>query len=209
MEEMNKMKLKTGTTTVGLVCKGAVVLGADRKATMGSLVAAKDAQKVYQIDENVGMTIAGSVGDAQAIIRYARAELKLYELSEEKKMPVKSVASLIGNILYSSRWYPYYLQLLVAGFDTKPRLFSLSPDGSVMEEKYFSTGSGSVMAFGVLEEGFKENMELKDALRLVARSIKAATQRDVFSGGSGIDIAVIEKGKFKKLTDDEVKKLFA
>ncbi|NOX71143.1 MAG: proteasome subunit beta, partial [Candidatus Micrarchaeota archaeon] len=173
-ENIDDLKLKTGTTTVGLVCKDAVVLGADRKATMGYLVASKDAQKVYKIDDNLGMTIAGSVGDAQAIIRYIKAELRLYELNEEKKMAVGSAAALIGNILYSSKWYPYYLQLIVGGYDTKPRVYSLGPDGSVMEEKYFSTGSGSVMAFGVLEEGFSENMVLDDAVKLVAKAIKSA-----------------------------------
>ena len=206
-EDIDKLKLKTGTTTVGLVCKGATILGADRKATMGHLVASKEAQKVYQIDDNLGMTIAGSVGDAQAIIRYIKAELKLYELNEDKKMSVASAATLIGNILYSSKWYPYWLQLIVGGYDSTPKLFSLGPDGSVMEEKYFSSGSGSVMAFGVLEDGFKEGMEIKDAMKLVAKSIKSATKRDIYSGGGGIDISVIEKGKFKKLTDSEVEKL--
>lgn len=208
-EEIDKMKLKTGTTTVGLVCKGAAILGADRKATMGHLVASKEAQKVYQIADNLGMTIAGSVGDAQAIIRYIKAELKLYELNEDKKMPVGSAANLIGNILYSSKWYPYFIQLIVGGYDEKPGVYSLGPDGSVMEEKYFSSGSGSVMAFGVLEDGFKEGMEVNAAAKLVAKSIKAATQRDIYSGGTGIDLSIIEKGKFRKLTDAEVLKLLA
>ncbi len=208
-EDIDNMRLKTGTTTVGLVCKGATILGADRKATMGHLIASKEAQKVYQIDDNLGMTIAGSVGDAQAIIRYIKAELKLYELNEEKKMPIAAAANLVGNILYSSKWYPYLLQLIVGGYDTKPRVFSLGPDGSVMEEKYFSSGSGSVMAFGVLEDGFKEGMEINAAAKLVVKAIKSATQRDIYSGGTGIDISIIEKGKFKKLTDEEVLKLLA
>jgi len=206
-DDVSKMKLKTGTTTVGLVCKEATILGADRKATMGHLVASKEAKKVYKLDDSLGMTIAGSVGDAQAIIKYIKAELKLYELNEEKKMSISGAANLIGNILYSSRWYPYLLQLIIGGYGKEPKLFSLGPDGSVMEEKYFSSGSGSVMAFGVLEDGFKENMELKNAVKLVAKSLSAATKRDIYSGGSGLDISIIEKGKFKKLSDKEVKKL--
>jgi proteasome beta subunit len=206
LEEVDK-KVKTGTTTVGIVAKDAVVLAAERKATMGYLVASQDAQKIYQIDDNLGMTIAGLVGDAQALLRYIRAELKLYKLQEEKKIGIESASTLIANILYSRRFYPYIVQLVVAGHDGKPGLFTLSPDGSVLPEKYFSTGSGSPIAFGVLENDFDENLDLEKAKRLAVRAVRAATKRDIASGGSGIDAVVISHSGFKRLSDDEVKKL--
>jgi len=157
MTEERMEKLKSGTTTVGLICNGAVVLGAERKATMGYLVASKDTHKILPVDEHIAMTIAGLVGDAQALDRYIKAELKLYKLHEERRIPVKSASFLIANILYARRFYPYYVQLIVGGFDEGPRLFSLGADGSVIEEKeYFSSGSGSPMAFGVLEDRFKK-----------------------------------------------------
>jgi len=208
LEEIEN-KVKTGTTTVGIVAKDSVVLAAERKATMGYLVASQDAKKIYQIDENMGVTIAGLVGDAQALLRYIQAELKLYKLQEEKKMSIEAASTLLANILYSRRFYPYIVQFVVAGYDSKPRLFTLSPDGSVIEEKYFSTGSGSPIAFGVLENEFKEGMELEQAKKLAIRSVRAATRRDIASGGSGIDAVVISKAGFKKLSDDEVNKLAA
>jgi len=191
MEEIKK--LKTGTTTVGVVCKDAVVLGAERKATMGYLVASKDTLKILPVDEHIAMTIAGLVGDAQALDRIIKAELKLYKLQENKRISVKAAANLIANILYARRFYPYFVQLVVGGYDTSPRLFSFGPDGSLIEEKeYFSTGSGSPMAFGVLEDGYKKNMSIEDAKKLVVRSLRSAVKRDIASGGSGIDIAVID-----------------
>ncbi|RLJ06560.1 MAG: proteasome endopeptidase complex, archaeal, beta subunit [Candidatus Aenigmatarchaeota archaeon] len=201
-------KLKTGTTTVGVVCKDAVVLGAERKATMGYLVASKDTPKIKKLDERIAMTVAGLVGDAQALDRYIKAELKLYRLQEEMGISVKAAANLVANILYSRRFFPYYVQLLLGGYDDKPRLFSLGADGSVIEEKeYFSTGSGSPMALGVLEDGYKKELDKEDAKKLVARAIDSARKRDIASGGSGIDIVVIDSKGIHSVSDEQVKKL--
>jgi len=207
MDEQIK-SLKTGTTTVGLVCDGAVILGAGRKATMGYLVASKAARKIMQLDEHIGMTIAGVVGDAQALDRYIKAELELYKLQEERRIDVKAAASLIANILYARRMFPYIVQLIVGGHDGEPRLFSFDPSGSLIEEKeYFSSGSGSPTAFGVLEDNFKQGMSVKEAKRLVARAVRAATKRDIASGGSGIDIVTIDSRGFHDVPEEEVKKL--
>ena len=208
MKEIHE-QVKTGTTTVGIVAKDAIVLAAERKATMGYLVASQDTQKIYQIDHNIGMTIAGLVGDAQALVRYIKAELKLYSLQEGKNISTEAASTLIANILYARRFYPYYVQLVVAGYDSKPSLYTLAPDGSVIPEKYFSTGSGSPMAFGLLENDFKEGMGVEDAKRLAVRSVKVAVKRDIASGGSGIDVVVITKAGYRKLAEDEVKKLAA
>jgi len=201
-------KLKTGTTTVAMICKDAVVLAADRKATMGYLIASKDAKKVLKLDEHIAMTIAGVVGDAQTLERYLKAELKLYKLHEERRMPVKSAASLAANILYTRRFYPYFVQLIIAGYDTKPQLFTLAPDGSVIEEKYYSSGSGSPMVFGVLEHDFKDNMEIEDAKRLAVQAVAAAIKRDIASGGSGIDLVVVDKKGIHEFSDAEVSKMY-
>jgi len=208
MEDQKIEKLKSGTTTVGLICNGAVVLGAERKATMGYLVASKTTHKILPVDEHIAMTIAGLVGDAQALERYIKAELKLYRLNEERRISVKAASYLIANILYARRFYPYYVQLLIGGYDDEPRVYSLGADGSVLEEKeYFSTGSGSPIALGVLEDRYKKNMSVEDAKKLVASSISSAIKRDIASGGSGIDITVVDSRGVHELPDEEIKKL--
>ncbi|MBW1839451.1 MAG: archaeal proteasome endopeptidase complex subunit beta [Deltaproteobacteria bacterium] len=200
-------KLKTGTTTVGAIGVDAVVLGADRKATMGYLVASKDAKKVLQLDDHIAMTIAGVVGDAQALERYIKAEFRLFELREKSKISIKSASNLVANILYSRRFYPYIVQLLVGGHDGKPGLFSFDPSGGMSDEnEYFSTGSGSVMALGVLEDKYKKGMTTDELKRLVARAVSAATKRDIASGGSGIDLVVIDSKGFHRISDREVNK---
>ncbi|MFH1445061.1 MAG: archaeal proteasome endopeptidase complex subunit beta [Nanoarchaeota archaeon] len=199
-------KLKTGTTTVGVVCKGAVVLGAERKATMGYLVADKNAQKILQLDNHIAMTIAGMQGDAQALGRFLKAEFKLYELHEGKKIGVNSAANLVSNMLYARRFFPYFVQLIVGGYDKEPGLYIFDPSGAVTDEKeYFSTGSGSPFALGVLENQFKKDMTVEETKRMVANAIYSATKRDIASGGSGIDLVVIDSKGYHKIPNEEVK----
>ncbi len=190
--------LKTGTTTAGMVCKDGVVLAADQKATMGNIVASKEARKVFKITNNIAMTIAGSVGDAQAMVRLLRAEMKLYEL-ENNIVTVKAAATLLSNILRASykSFVPELVQLVIGGYDhTGPRLFSLDAAGGVTEERTFTfTGSGSPIAVGVLEDQYDPDMTTEEGVDLLLRAIKAARERDVFSGGkSMIVVTVTEKG---------------
>ncbi|MEM5797949.1 MAG: archaeal proteasome endopeptidase complex subunit beta [Candidatus Aenigmatarchaeota archaeon] len=198
---------KTGTTTVGLLTNDAVILGAEKKATMGYLVASKATKKILQIDDRLGMTIAGLEGDAQALARYLSAELKLYRFQEERPASVKAAATLLANILHSSRYFPYLVQLLVGGYDTKPRLYSFDPSGSLQEETdYFSTGSGSPIALGVLEDRYKPNMSTEEAVKLVVAAIDAAIKRDIASGGAGIDVVVIDKKGYNEISSKEIEK---
>ncbi len=204
-------KLKTGTTTVGIVCKDGIVLAAEKKATLGYMVASKDDVKIVEIMPHIGMTQAGMVGDIQALVRYLKAEASLFELRENKKITVKAASTLLSNILYGGRWsfFPYMIQIILAGVDRHgPSMFILHPDGSKLEEKrYFSTGSGSPMAFGVLEAIHKENPTVEEAKLMAARAVKAAVERDIGSGGKGIDVAVINEKGFKLLSPSEVQKI--
>jgi len=204
-------KLKTGTTTVGIVCKDGIVLAAEKKATLGYLVASKDDVKIVEVMPHIAMTQAGSVGDVQALLRYLKAEATLYELRENKKISVNAAATLLSNILYGGRYFPYMVQIILAGFDDKgPQLFILHPDGSKLEEKkYFSTGSGSPMAFGVLELLYKEGMTVEEAKTVAIKAVKAAMERDIASGGKGIDVGIVDKKGFRLLDQSEVQKIVA
>jgi len=160
---------------------------------------------------HIAMTQAGMVGDVQALTRYLSAEARLFELRNKKKIPVKSAATLLSNILYGGRWsfFPYMVQLIMAGYDENgPSLFILHPDGSRLEDKkFFATGSGSPMAFGVLETLFKEKLSVDECKKIAVRAVKAAIERDIASGGRGIDMAVIDKDGFKMLKKSEVEKI--
>lgn len=202
-EEKPEIKT-TGTTTLGMVCKDGVVVAAEKKSTMGYLVASKESKKVLPLTDYVAMTIAGASGDAQALVRYMRAELKLFELQNKRRISVKGASTLLANILHTGRWsfLPYMVQLIVAGYDEEgPGIFTMDAIGGVEEEKkFFSTGSGSPMALGVLEDSYNEGMSVSEGTKLAFRAIKAAVERDIASGGKAVDIATITKDGIKITT---------
>ncbi len=200
---------KHGTTTVGIITAEGVVLAAEKRATMGYLIAHKRVDKVIPITDNIAMTIAGFVGDAQMLAKYVKAEMELYEIRKQKQVNVKSAANLLSNILFGNRMsvFPFYVQLLLAGVDeTGSHLFSLDSDGGCIPDQYISTGSGSVIAYGVLEDNFKEESSLKEGIDIAARAIKAAMARDAFSG-EGIDIYTLTNKGIKKVPKEEIDKL--
>ncbi|HHH80238.1 MAG TPA: archaeal proteasome endopeptidase complex subunit beta [Thermoplasmatales archaeon] len=197
---------KTGTTTLGMVCKDGVVVATERRATMGTLIAHKTTKKLFKIDDHLALTTAGLVGDVQVLARYLSAEAKLYKLGRETKMPVEAAATLMANILNQRKFYPYYVQLIIGGYDSSGgHVFSLDAAGGAIPDKYTSTGSGSPYVFGVLEDHYREDMTVEEGIDLAIRAITAAMKRDSASG-NGIDVAVITPDGFKLLSDDEVKK---
>ncbi len=198
--------LKTGTTTLGLIYKDGVILVADKKATLGYLVESKNSQKIYKLDEHIALTIAGGAGDAQSLVRLLRAQFNLYKL-DRGPITVKAAATLLSNILQGSKYFPYMVQLLMAGYDSKPGLYSIDAVGAYdSKDNFYSTGSGSPMAYGVLEAEYKKGMVLDDALKLALKAAKAAVQRDIASGGNGFAVFVITKDGCKELSEQEIKK---
>jgi len=202
-ENVKKMK---GTTTVGIVCSDGVVFAADKRATMGYFIANKETQKVFEIDKHLGMTVAGGVGDAQMLVRLIQAEAKLYQLDKNKPMPVKAATTLLANLMNQYKYYPFFVQLLIGGVDEKARVYNLDAVGGVTEEKFVSTGSGSLTAYGYLEDHFRENRPIKENLRTAAKAISIAIRRDAGTG-EGVDLVSISKAGFKRYTKEEVKEL--
>ncbi len=203
---MDEKELKKGTTTVGLLCTDGVIIAAEQKATMGSLVANPETQKVYKISEHIGMTVAGMVGDAQRLVKIMQVETSLYEIQRRKKMPVESAATLLANILQNNKYFPYWVQLILAGYDTEPHLFSLDAAGGLSPEKMTSTGSGSPMAYGVLEDKYQEGKTIKENLPIAIKALKSAAKRDIYSGGKGLTVALITKKGIEFLDEKEIKK---
>ena len=199
-------ELKEGTTTLGLTCKDGVVIATEHRATMGTLIAHKKTQKLFKIDDNIGLTVAGLVGDAQILARYLRAEAELYRLKRGTQMPVKSAATMLSNILNGRRYFPYWVQLVVAGVDTEGyHVYSLDAAGGSIPDDYVTTGSGSPYVYGVLEDHYQEGLKVEDGIDLAIRSLTAAMKRDSASG-NGISVASITEKEFKELDDKEVQK---
>ncbi len=202
-------QLRTGTTTLGIVCKDGVVLAADKRATAGNLIVDKRAEKVHIINDDVAVTIAGTVSDAQLLIKLIKAELKLKEVRTGKKATMKEAANLLGGLQYSNirrmSMMPGIAHFLLGGKDKLgTHLYDLFPDGSVTRIKdYVSSGSGSVFAYGVLESQYKENMTTDEGVALAVKCINASLQRDTYSG-NGIDVLVVKDSGLRKVIEKEL-----
>lgn len=198
-------QMQTGTTTVGITLKDTVIMATERRVTMEHFIAHKDGKKLYQIDDAAAMTIAGLVGDAQVLVRYMQAELKLFRLQRKVGMPLDAAATLLSNILNQSKFYPYMVQILIGGVDTSPHIFSVDAAGGSVEDVYASTGSGSPFVYGVLETNYEKTMSVDEGINLVIRAISAAKARDSASGGM-IDVAVIDSKKgYVQVPESEVR----
>jgi proteasome beta subunit len=192
-----------GTTTLGIVCKDGVVLATDTRVTAGMYVAHRYGKKVYEVDRHLGITIAGVVADAQNVVEILKANARLYRLSRGRPMPVASAARLAANILFSSRGFPLIIQALIGGLDdTGPHIYSIDPFGSITEETCVATGSGSPVAYGVIEDQYRADMTIKDAVVLASKAVLSAMRRNVATGDS-YDIVVIDGIGYRELSDGE------
>jgi proteasome beta subunit len=194
-----------GTTTIGIVCQDGVVLASESRVTMGNFISSKEGKKIYQIDDLVGMTIAGGVGDAQSLVRTITVEAKLYKMRHGKAMTVTAIATLLSNILNSNRYYPYFVQLMIGGFDKNASsLYSLDAVGGQIEERLAAAqGSGCPIAFGVIEDRYAENLPIEGGVDLAIRALTSAMKRDSASGNDMRVVKISAKG-FVELSTHEI-----
>ena len=189
---------KTGTTTVAINCKDGVVLAADKRVTSGYLLAYKKFDKIAKITDNIAVTMAGTVSDIQLLTKLIRAELQLKKMRVGRDCTVKEATNLLASLVYQNirklSLIPGISHFVVGGKDhTGFYAFDVGADGSVTPcDEYTSSGSGSVMAYGVLETLYKNDLTVDEGIKLAARSINAAVQRDIASG-NGINIMTVTK----------------
>jgi proteasome beta subunit len=193
--------LKTGTTTIGLKCKDGVIMASERRATMGHIIAHSNVQKVYKIADNIGMTIAGLVGDAQLMVRYAQSEVALYSMKRGEPMSVKAASTLVANIIRQG----FYVGLIVGGYDkTGGHVFSIDGAGGHIEDNYMSVGSGSSFAMGVIEEKYKEGMTREEGIDLAIAALNSSIRRDSASG-DGMLISFIGPDGFESVPEEDIR----
>ena len=204
-DSMEPMLLKTGTTTIGIACKDGIVLAADKKMTLGGqIVSSKKMEKVVLINEDVAVTFAGLVSDIQLLVKLIKAQIKLDELRRGKKLKIREVASMLGNLVYNNIRKMSMIQgitgFMLAGRDSEGfHLYQLGYDGSLTKyDDYTTDGSGMMFAMGVLEAGYTKDISVEDATKIAIKAVSAAMERDTGSGG-GIDIITVTKDGARKV----------
>jgi len=192
--------LKSGTTIIGIVCKDAVVMGSESKATMGNLITSKDVKKIYEVDDHLAFSFAGGVGDGQYLLRVFKAETKIQKMRNGREMTVRAASTMLANIM---RGTFFYAAPIISGYDKDGcHVYSSDMLGGLSKHKdFFSYGSGSPFALGVLEDSYHEGMTTEDGVNAVVRALEAAKARDIGSG-FGNQIVKIDRDGYSDLTDD-------
>ena len=204
---MTERDLKKGTTTLGLVCTDGIVMATEMRATMGNLIGHKTTQKLFKISDNMALTVAGLVGDAQMLARWLSAEVKLYELKTGTTMSLRAASTLMANIMNGRRYMPFWVQLLLGGIDSEGgHVYSLDAAGGSIPDKFQTTGSGSPFVYGVLEDRFIEDLSVEQGKELGVRALTAAMKRDSASG-DGISMCVIDSNGYHKVSPEDIAKI--
>ena len=215
-EDLKKNIVKTGTSTVGIVCKDGIVMAGDRQATLGaSIVGDKNTPKIYQINDYLVVSIAGNASDAQMSLRYITAQLKLKELKDKKRPSLKESASFIASMYFQlirkPSMIPSVVGSLVGGFnkDGTTELYSIIPDGSIRNVKDYDANISSGMPYilGLLERQYKKDLTVEEGVKLAIECLKSSTQRDVFSG-FGIDVMTITKEGIKHVVKQKIESIY-
>jgi proteasome beta subunit len=193
--------IKSSTTTIGIKFKDGVIIGTESQATAGFLVASKEAQKLFKINDYVAATISGGVADCQYLVNQAQALSNLEAVEKNKAPEVKWIANVLRNILFQGRSM-FQSMMIIGGYSVEEKtgkLFGLDLLGTLFEdEKFLSYGSGSPFALGVLEADWKPNMSEQAAIKLAKSAIRSAILRDA---GSGYDFQIVKitKNGFKPI----------
>ncbi|GAB6945162.1 Ntn hydrolase family protein [Vulcanisaeta sp. JCM 14467] len=195
-------RLMTGTTTVGIVVNDGVVLATDRRVTAGYYIAhRKKGVKIWKIDNHVAATMSGAVADLQKVLDALTTTAMQYKVETGKPISIRALANYASLIIFSSRPYIYLVHMIFGGWDPDegPVIYMLDFFGTLTREtEFMATGSGSPTAFGVLEDGYRKDMSIEDAVRLAVRAVRSAIYHDPGSG-EGIDVVTITKEGYREV----------
>jgi proteasome beta subunit len=188
-----------GATVVGVAYKGGLILGAERRVTLGGFIVSKTAKKTFRVTDSIGAACAGMIGDMQILIKQLQSYVKIRELELRRPLPANSVAKLLSVILFENRYAPMITQVMIGGVDEKPMIWILDPLGSIIPDDYAAVGSGAEIAIGVIENGYTEDMTEARAKDLAVKAIRSAIKRDV-SSGDGVDLLYVTRDGVREET---------
>ena len=206
--EYAREAVKRGTTAVGIKCTDGVVLIVDKRVAT-RLLEPSSIEKIFKIDEHIGVASSGLVGDARALVDRARIECQINRVSYNEAIDVETLAKKLCDHMQTYTMFggarPYGTALLIAGVsDGVTRLFETDPSGTLLEYKATGIGTGRPAVMKVFEEEYNPDAGCKDAILLGLKALHAATEGkfDV----NTVEIGIVEQKTrtFRKMTKEEV-----
>jgi len=201
------MNFDHGTTTLGFKYKGGVVLAVDSRATGGMYIGSGSVRKIIEINKFLLGTMAGGAADCTYWERVLSKQCRLYELRNRERISVAAASKLLSNIAYNYKGMGLSMGVMIAGYDKRgPGLYYVDSDGERTPGTVYSVGSGSIFAYGVLDQGYKYDLEDEEAYDLGRRAIYSATFRDAASGGI-VRVYHMTPNGFKIISEEDCKDL--
>ena len=205
--EYARQAVKRGTTTIGLVVKDGVILGATKSSA--PLSVSDKYKKIFEVDNHIGLVGSGILADARDLVESARVKAQINKITYGESISVQTLAKYLANHKHMATQYaglrPFGVGLLIGGVDEAgTSLYETDPSGTMLEWKAQAIGRGADKAKKVLTTGFKDNMPVKDGLKLLIKALKAG-EKSVTK--ENMEIAVIKEKEFKKISVSDVANL--
>ena len=213
--------VEQGCTTLGIQTKDGVILAAEKKIA-SKLQIPSSIENIMKIDDHVICTYSGLRSDARALIERARVEAANHWFTFNERMPVEAISLAVCDVCLSfaekkkkkkgekrvvSR--PYGVAMLIAGIDKdgKAKLFKNDPSGNYVRYKACCIGQGGENGLTTLQNNYKEDMNVDDAINLAGKVLKENLEQKI--NKDNVQIAYI-KNKDKQivqLTPEQIEKL--
>jgi|TARA_B100000131_G_scaffold322889_1_gene378587 proteasome alpha subunit len=206
--EYARESVKRGTTTVGLVYKDGVVLIVDKRV-QSKLVITDSIEKMYQIDNHIGITTSGLVADARQLVDRARVQCQVNRMTYGDEIPVSTLVKKMCDYKQSFTQYggarPFGTALLIAGYDDEGiHLFETDPSGAYQSYHAGAIGRGRSTAIDYFEEKWKPGMTQNTAIKLGLEALRDSLEDDL--NPDTVEIASVDKNGYKKMDHESTLK---
>ncbi len=196
--EYAREAVKTGSTSIGIVCADGIVLLAHKRVSSPLLIGGST-EKIFSIDSHIAASSSGLVADARKLVDYARVEAQKHRLTFDEEIPIELLAKHVGDHIQFYTQYggarPYGVSFLIAGVDGGMRLFETDPSGALFEYKATAIGAGKKAVEELLEKEYKDGMNLEDGVKLGIKALKKVVEDKITP--SLVDIALIRADDHK------------
>jgi proteasome alpha subunit len=199
--------VKRGLTALGIKVTEGVVLAGEKKK--GRLLEEVSIEKIFEIDEHIGVAASGLIADARVLVETARIEAQLHRLRYQEPISVASLAKYLGDIkqLYTQHGgvRPFGVRLLIGGVDLSPQLYETDPSGAVASYKAHAIGAGADTVTEILERTYKEDLSLEEIIVLALKAMKMAIG-EISPEVVEVAVVPVSTRRFRMLTKEEISK---
>lgn len=150
-----------GGSTLGIAGSDFSILAGDTRSVSGFSINSRYVPKVFKIggDEETGeganiiLSVVGFAADGRALKERLDTVVKMYKYQHGKPMSVRACAQRLSTILYQKRFFPFYVQAILAGLDEngKGALYGYDPVGSYEREQCRAAGSAASLIMPFLD----------------------------------------------------------